>query len=194
MGSPPHMRGKVDRKWTPTGICRITPAYAGKRSRTSHWWSWARDHPRICGEKIRAYVKIWAEWGSLPHMRGKVSCPEYHFLWRGITPAYAGKSFAPFALQMRPWDHPRICGEKSNEVVRVIQKPGSPPHMRGKDACCVWTRSLSRITPAYAGKRRSGGYWRQRRWDHPRICGEKLASAHKGPRAMGSPPHMRGKD
>ena len=30
-----------------------------------------------------------------------------------ITPAYAGKSFLPEALNICQWDHPRLCGEKA---------------------------------------------------------------------------------
>ena len=50
-GSPPHMRGKVIRIYSPDDKERITPAHAGK-SRRCHsscvpYW----DHPRTCGEK-----------------------------------------------------------------------------------------------------------------------------------------------
>ena len=65
------MRGKVSRMLIVSLKSRITPAYAGKRfavlaRNVIHW-----DHPRICGEKARAYAMIYNEWGSPPHMRGK---------------------------------------------------------------------------------------------------------------------------
>ena len=31
-----------------------------------------------------------------------------------ITPAYAGKSTTPVQIARGMWDHPRLCGEKSN--------------------------------------------------------------------------------
>ena len=51
IGSPPRMRGKVQKTEKVLGAQRITPAHAGKRSRKMppappHW-----DHPRACGEK-----------------------------------------------------------------------------------------------------------------------------------------------
>ena len=51
-GSPPHTRGKAERKarWTLTS--RITPAYAGKRASVSCTAPRHRDHPRIRGEKL----------------------------------------------------------------------------------------------------------------------------------------------
>ena len=51
IGSPPPMRGKVNRFRLFKNRIRITPAYAGKsyqqRNRRSEAW----DHPRLCGEK-----------------------------------------------------------------------------------------------------------------------------------------------
>ena len=51
-----------------------------------------------------------------------------------------------------------------------------------------------RITPAYAGKSPRKHMAKQKKKDHPRICGEKdnvTAAEHAD---LGSPPHMRGKD
>ena len=90
-GSPPRMRGKDGYAVDPETGERITPAYAGKRVslRTVLLRSW--DHPRVCGEKARAYAMIYNEWGSPPRMRGKVHVRPTRSLQRGITPAYAGK-------------------------------------------------------------------------------------------------------
>ena len=49
----------------------ITPAHAGKSLFGLLSSAVFRDHPRTCGEKARAYCKIYNEWGSPPHMRGK---------------------------------------------------------------------------------------------------------------------------
>ena len=69
--SPPRMRGKDTIITELANVLRITPACAGK-SRCA--WLAAchrRDHPRVCGEKVRGYIKIWNEWGSPPRVRGK---------------------------------------------------------------------------------------------------------------------------
>ena len=49
------------------------------------------------------------------------------------------------------------------------------------------------VSPAYAGKSRSGSGSAHRRWDHPRVCGEKLARLYSSVPVPGSPPRMRGK-
>ena len=90
-GSPPRVRGKVQRR--PAGIRPpgITPACAGKRGCDHQRQNRARDHPRVCGEKRRIVVHSAQSVGSPPRVRGKDSlfllCP----VSRGITPACAGK-------------------------------------------------------------------------------------------------------
>ena len=93
VGSPPHMRGKELFFQHCLFAQRITPAYAGKRGSTLGRLPFRTDHPRVCGEKFRAYAMIWQEWGSPPRMRGKArrQAPIWHR--HRITPAYAGKSF-----------------------------------------------------------------------------------------------------
>ena len=70
---------------------------------------------------------------------------------------------------------------------------GSPPRMRGKVGRNPHIVGERGITPAYAGKRHTGGTTCFCRKDHPRVCGEK-AFGRASPRGRGgSPPRMRGK-
>ena len=56
MGSPPRMRGKDILFLLIYGFIRITPAYAGKSTLETMYAPQAKDHPRVCGEKvIRTY-------------------------------------------------------------------------------------------------------------------------------------------
>ena len=52
-GSPPRMRGKGEEGLRRCLSERITPAYAGKRVRHRRISKPTRDHPRVCGEKVR---------------------------------------------------------------------------------------------------------------------------------------------
>ena len=70
----------------------------------------------MCGEKFRAYAKIWNEWGSPPRMRGKAFLSSISYIFFGITPACAGKRcFVRFVLLVLE-DHPRMCGEKLRQM------------------------------------------------------------------------------
>ena len=85
-------------------------------------------------------------------MRGKAKQFQQHFLAAGITPAYAGKSGATILQLNGTQDHPRLCGEKFNKCSRLHNMKGSPPPMRGKAILKGRSESITRITPAYAGK------------------------------------------
>ena len=65
--------------------------------------------------------------------------------------------------------------------------------MRGKVWNIIINDLKSRITPAYAGKRKFRPARRLYWWDHPRLCGEKIMITRNSLMDMGSPPPMRGK-
>ena len=172
-GSPPRMRGKADGFGQTDELSGITPAYAGK-SRSLNWTSsTAWDHPRVCGEKPKAFQRCHPATGSPPRMRGKVKRRGFLTVAVRITPAYAGKRAACRGRQCRWWDHPRVCGEKRPDNTTGSSTPGSPPRMRGKGGGRFLNRNVQGITPAYAGKRGFDVVHVPVLWDHPRVCGEK---------------------
>ena len=132
MGSPPHARGKGAAALLISFILRITPACAGKRRNGIEYLLSSRDHPRMRGEKNWCDNSVSIKLGSPPHARGKALSKRSGCFLPRITPACAGKRFAPAVIFVSPEDHPRMRGEKYS--VEVCQKAewGSPPHARGK--------------------------------------------------------------
>ena len=109
---------------------------------------------------------------SILSMSEKMFCPPQPLrFW--ITPACAGKSPAIMVCSLEYW--------------------GSPPRVRGKAVHHKHRHSPGRITPACAGKSRLSACWGSGRWDHPRVCGEKLARLYSSVPVPGSPPRVRGK-
>ena len=167
------MRGKAQPVGHPVDQGRITPACAGKSSGRQRLCKQRPDHPRVCGEKAWVNRPSSAWVGSPPRVRGKAlgaGCGAYN---DGITPACAGKSRCRPRCCVPCWDHPRVCGEKTDALGKVFNKRGSPPRVRGKGLSSRHPPSHKRITPACAGKSglpsgRIGIYQ-----DHPRVCGEK---------------------
>ena len=106
-------------------------------------------------------------------MRGKAQNGSERRSVHRITPAYAGKSPEIATVIVQPQDHPRLCGEKGDQILR-LQQP-------------------CRITPAYAGKSGRVCGLKICRRDHPRLCGEKFNRISKQSGNPGSPPPMRGK-
>ena len=127
------MRGKGTSAVVMRRQLGITPAYAGK-SRTRRCWT-----------KTTA--------GSPPRMRGKGFGVVRRNGRPRITPAYAGKRQRPRRFPQGDRDHPRVCGEKSIRILRMWERTGSPPRMRGKGVIISNGEGIVRITPAYAGKR-----------------------------------------
>ena len=147
------MRGKVGQPIARINYGRITPAYAGKRLETASLIVRNQDHPRLCGEKRNRKSLRRVFPGSPPPMRGKVHTSSGIFEFRGITPAYAGKSTCVHQQKAPAKDHPRLCGEKPERCICPHSLVGSPPPMRGKGISGKLTYSNVGITPAYAGKR-----------------------------------------
>ena len=147
------MRGKAPFEIFDNPLFGITPAYAGKRQTFSVLPLHQGDHPRVCGEKYTTLPAPIPPTGSPPRMRGKESLDQILREMRGITPAYAGKR-PRRRFSFHDWqDHPRVCGEKMEGVKPKWNEEGSPPRMRGKETKTMKVTLLSRITPAYAGKR-----------------------------------------
>ena len=153
-GSPPRMRGKPCLPFLSLAQLRITPADAGKTYREMREKISQQDHPRGCGENLKARSQSWSGRGSPPRMRGKPFQNTLQACPRRITPADAGKTHAPRPISATPQDHPRGCGENVNKFSADFKNIGSPPRMRGKPLQRIKQRVPTRITPADAGKTR----------------------------------------
>ena len=132
VGSPPRMRGKPRGHEGARHRGRITPAHAGKTSRTRKSRFSAADHPRACGENLLFFCHTTSRLGSPPRMRGKRSATINHGALLRITPAHAGKTGSRSGDNCRGADHPRACGENAEGIGCFPRHSGSPPRMRGK--------------------------------------------------------------
>ena len=126
-------------------------------------------------------------------MRGKRGYTAQRTHQYRITPADAGKTKRGVLFGGRTKDHPRGCGENMHRKYRYSGATGSPPRMRGKLLRQCSYRSLSRITPADAGKTGSIRKASPSTQDHPRGCGENKKIVTPSGMETGSPPRMRGK-
>ena len=84
-------------------------------------------------------------------------------------------------------------GEKHSINTPLSIAAGSPPHGRGKGSQRKLPRRSPGITPAWAGKSRTGFYGITSNEDHPRMGGEKGFRTIIPFTTGGSPPHGRGK-
>ena len=131
MGSSPHSRGTLNRKYSDNFCFGIIPAFAGNTVPLRVFASIVEDHPRIRGE----------------HNEGVKWTPQEQW----IIPAFAGNTSLNLISITGLWDHPRIRGEHCSRMAATFFKRGSSPHSRGTPhgqsrlALRIW------IIPAFAG-------------------------------------------
>ena len=91
-GSPPRVREKLNK--ASSGNCSngITPACAGKTSKTILQQQAKWDHPRVCGKNRDNFYALYCLHGSPPRVREKRVQTNVHCVTCGITPACAGKT------------------------------------------------------------------------------------------------------
>ena len=145
------------------------------------------------GEKITSRLRYWYSGGSPPRGRGKGFFRLPNPDGERITPAWAGKSCRAFSSASTRLDHPRVGGEKINGRPKTAPEVGSPPRGRGKVKKCHCFHTLSRITPAWAGKSTFLVFLDFALRDHPRVGGEKAPRHLLDFARLGSPPRGRGK-
>ena len=146
----------------------------------------------MCGEHFGYGVFAGIVEGSSPHVRGAP-----HFLLvvvglPGIIPACAGSTICENSPQVKPRDHPRMCGEHFFLHGDLQCCEGSSPHVRGAPSSALTTSSSCGIIPACAGSTKLDIAMRFVGRDHPRMCGEHAAPAAVPVRTPGSSPHVRG--
>ena len=151
-----------------------------------------RDHPRGCGEHVRAVHGQRFEQGSSPRMRGALISPGSLSRSTWIIPADAGSTDIPRIAFQIDMDHPRGCGEHKTCDTPGLCTRGSSPRMRGAHGVRSLREHERRIIPADAGSTRSrcaapAGYP-----DHPRGCGEHSPLSLTLFQDTGSSPRMRG--
>ena len=171
---------------------RIIPALAGNTVvfivfLLSFW-----DHPRACGEHLWFRRGAARLLGSSPRLRGTRTDIVRQWCGIGIIPALAGNTSPAGAHHPHPRDHPRACGEHSICCCASLIVVGSSPRLRGtrKREVAAW-RGVG-IIPALAGNTRRRCRTGHRAWDHPRACGEHLASLDQQRFDRGSSPRLRG--
>ena len=148
LGSPPRRQGKANWHCVRRPALRITPAHAGKRTRSWRAYGCPWDHPRVGGEKASEESRWWALKGSPPHRRGKDRTIKTIAAFTRITPAWAGKSPWGSGSFLQSQDHPRVGGEKMLDASRALSWVGSPPRRRGKVLFKALCETAFGITPA----------------------------------------------
>ena len=191
-GSSPRMRGTLLFLRVFDQVHRIIPAHAGNSFSLLSFGAGVSDHPRACGELRLAFDMDGILGGSSPRMRGTQEMAKRILDVTRIIPAHAGNSPSWPRRRGRGTDHPRACGELDRLGYQLAEEFGSSPRMRGTPGTQTRSASLCRIIPAHAGNSSFSSQRSLLHSDHPRACGELVASRENWYRLFGSSPRMRG--
>ena len=190
-GSPPHVRERLCLHPCCQVEIRITPACAGKTRRAGAVRGRKRDHPRMCGKDSHITATRAKPTGSPPHVRERPFRIVVIIITAGITPACAGKTVHLEAHGHVYQDHPRMCGKDVNQICKIFDRSGSPPHVRERPTAVSSDDLAFGITPACAGKTLQGYSNDNDVRDHPRMCGKDPICDSRPFYMLGSPPHVR---
>ena len=191
-GSSPHTRGTIPAPPPPSTRSRFIPAYAGNAPFGGSSTGEKAVHPRIRGERTGGQTALPSIIGSSPHTRGTRFRQGCRFLCLRFIPAYAGNAASRCEMPATSSVHPRIRGERNNEIARVAPSIGSSPHTRGTLEVQLGNKHRPRFIPAYAGNAAVHLLLLDLMSVHPRIRGERCHPGRARHVGHGSSPHTRG--
>ena len=135
--------------------------------------TFAKKHPRGCGEEGPRGSDAGVVWETPPRVRGRGNGLRLLLPELGNTPAGAGKSLYELLFRVLGQKHPRGCGEE------LLPEPGipviteTPPRVRGRVDYDGAPGVTPGNTPAGAGKSFHTFSFFGPLEKHPRGCGEE---------------------
>ncbi len=186
-GEDQHIVGRGSRRCDSPPRGRGRPG-APRRSRGPQ-----STHPRVGGEdRPLAGLHVLAA-DSPPRGRGRRPPRPLQRPVARLTPAWAGKTLW-IGLRCRVHStHPRVGGEDTPPISKVLTADDSPPRGRGRQMVGIGPLDQHRLTPAWAGKTPRPYRGFSVETTHPRVGGED----HEGMVLDGwhrdSPPRGRGR-
>ena len=186
------MRGTHVLRWACPTRRRFIPACAGNAWLPTYRTATYAVHPRVCGERRRPGTPAISRCGSSPRVRGTPRSARHRASPTRFIPACAGNAKLSRSIRAFSSVHPRVCGERVDDVDAAGRQLGSSPRVRGTLET-EWRRfEQRRFIPACAGNagRRAG--WRAVPAVHPRVCGERKAISIWIFSPGGSSPRVRG--
>ena len=105
----------------------------------------------MCGNHIKYPFLSGALSGSPPRVREPLAEDDMDNITARITPACAGTTLLCSHVLTSSKDHPRVCGNHSDEDGLRLHGRGSPPRVREPLEKLYSDLADTRITPACAG-------------------------------------------
>ena len=130
-GLSPRVRGNPTRGRSLANGYGSIPARAGEPPLTAFCASRKGVYPRACGGTVPGVAGAVTGRGLSPRVRGNREHRRAAHERRGSIPARAGEPQAIPAGQRLPEVYPRACGGTGSNRIRIWQRVGLSPRVRG---------------------------------------------------------------
>ena len=150
----------------------LIPAWAGRSTSPSTATTSNRAHPRVGGEVGVVRNRLAGLQGSSPRGRGGPTQGAPAAPWRGLIPAWAGRSSTTRPPRLTRRAHPRVGGEVPSASTNESRATGSSPRGRGGRST-YWAAVVTiGLIPAWAGRSSPSIERPKVGGAHPRVGGE----------------------
>ncbi len=130
---------------------RFIPACVGNARNDLLHEIWLVVHPRVCGERGFSLPQALEDIGSSPRVRGTRDQRCDVISGQRFIPACAGNALSQSSERVKPSVHPRVCGERTQVLIRLVAAFGSSPRVRGTPTRRIDSTFQPRFIPACAG-------------------------------------------
>ena len=154
-GSSPRGRGTLVRRGDDLRRVRFIPAWAGNAPHPSRPPRPPAVHPRVGGERAFAEEAERLYDGSSPRGRGTPQTERVAQHRLRFIPAWAGNALERSFSRYDATVHPRVGGERWDDLPESTRNLGSSPRGRGTPARAAAPLDPLRFIPAWAGNARS---------------------------------------
>ena len=148
--------------------------------------------PRVCGERELCVGRTGKSHGSAPRVRGTRLPPACVRTENRFSPACAGNARRVLWRRSQGSVQPRVCGEREPPHLRLPERVGSAPRVRGTHECLALIAIFERFSPACAGNALARTFQNLAHMVQPRVCGERRTIAGNAANVDGSAPRVRG--
>ncbi len=111
----------------------------------------------------------------------------------GDTPTCVGKILTQLDSEAKPYRHPHVCGEDSDDPKECKTCEGTPPRVWGRFIFIKLVAVFARDTPTCVGKIISDVLKNHHTGGHPHVCGEDPIHDAVTGNDVGTPPRVWGR-
>ena len=192
MGLSPRVRGNLVASDTAPGTDGSIPACAGEPYPAPPSNADRKVYPRVCGGTAYPNRTAGSTVGLSPRVRGNPIRVALSSERNRSIPACAGEPGKLYAVQIKSWVYPRVCGGTHSLRQSQSERYGLSPRVRGNPSAAHISAAGRRSIPACAGEPNRAYIQHSIQKVYPRVCGGTIPWPAGKYESHGLSPRVRG--